>query len=402
MNFRQMPVLCLLIVLAAVPGALGQDRQSVSALKTATIQYYHPTPKFSSKTMARIRQQAAAGVTIPMWNYSVVASDGNTYQGMMVGRSPFFHGHRVTVVPTYLIPVKFTFADTGTVFDPTVPDACAPGGTSVDDLILASPIFQDSDFVINGVDVGSTQYLDAFQRGNFWKEVGGTPYHTVFSSSQTPLPVVSVTVPAADGNSTQSGSCGPVGMMDIDWWDNYVKTTIMPSLVAQGVGPANFPQFVTDSVVETIQGNCCALGYHTAYTDTNGIFQTYSTNAYDTSGGFGGDIGVMSHEVAEWMDDPSAVNPVPAWGQQGQVYAAPPSPPKCSSVLEVGDPLSPGFPTPTNPFSVSMNGNTFTLQELAFYSWYFGQSPSLGAGGGYSDHGTFTGFAKPCPPGGTN
>jgi hypothetical protein len=51
---------------------------------------------------------------------------------------------------------------------------------------------------------------------------------------------------------------------------------------------------------------------------------------------------------------------------------------------------------------VTLNGNTFTLQELTFYSWYFGQSPSLGAGGGYSDNGTFIGYAKPCPPGGTN
>jgi hypothetical protein len=116
----------------------------------------------------------------------------------MVGRNPFYHGHRITTIPTFLIPVRLTFSDS-TVFDPTAPDSCA-GGASVDSVILSSPIFQDSGFVMNGVDVGSTQYLDAFQRANFWTEVSGTPYHTVFSSAPTVLPAVDVTVPAANGH----------------------------------------------------------------------------------------------------------------------------------------------------------------------------------------------------------
>jgi hypothetical protein len=48
------------------------------------------------------------------------------------------------------------------------------------------------------------------------------------------------------------------------------------------------------------------------------------------------------------------------------------------------------------------NGMNYSLQELAFFSWYYAQSPSLGAGGYYSDNKTFGGYAKPCPPGGTN
>jgi len=42
-------------------------------------------------------------------------------------------------------------------------------------------------------------------------------------------------------------------------------------------------------------------------------------------------------------------------------------------------------------------GVTYTLQELAFYSWFLGSSPSLGAGGKYSDNGTFKGFAQSLP-----
>ncbi len=107
----------------------------------------------------------------------------------------------------------------------------------------------------------------------------------------------------------------------------------------------------------------------------------------------------MSHELAEWLDDPDGVNPVPVWGAEGQVTAG-----NCQNNLEVGDPLSPGFGTPTNPYSITNTntGVTYTLQELAFYSWFLGSNQSLGAGGKFSDNGTFSGYAKPCPPGGTN
>ena len=55
---------------------------------------------------------------------------------------------------------------------------------------------------------------------------------------------------------------------------------------------------------------CCVGGYHSSYLN-NGVFQTYSANFVDTSGVFGGGTTAMSHEVAEWMDDPTGGNPVP-------------------------------------------------------------------------------------------
>lgn len=351
------------------------------------------------KDLAQIKIQAAAGATIPLWNYSTVGYDGATYTGMMVGRSPFFHGHRVTTIPTVVVPVKLTFADTNTVFDPSVPDACAPGGVSVVSLILKSPIFQNSPLTMNGADVGSTQYLDAFQRANFWTLVSATPYHTVFSTTPAVLPVQSVTVPVGKGITDNPGplfQCRPDGQMDIAWWDNYVQTTLIPSLAAQGVGPGTFPQIVLDSVAETIPSGCCATGYHNAFLN-GGVFQSYSVNEWDTSGHFGGTTDTMSHEVAEWMDDPDTSNPTPPWGFIGQ------DPTKCqggptatTSSLEVGDPLTgTAFPP------VTLNGVTYDLQELAFFSWFYGGT-SLGSGNKYSNNGTFTGFAIACPPGGTH
>jgi hypothetical protein len=70
-----------------------------------------------------------------------------------------------------------------------------------------------------------------------------------------------------------------------------------------------------------------------------------------------------------------------------------------SGDLENGDPLSGTlFPTIT-----MANGFGYHLQELAFLSWYYNaqSTPSIGAGGKFSNNGTFNGPAKVCPPGGT-
>lgn len=65
------------------------------------------------------------------------------------------------------------------------------------------------------------------------------------------------------------------------------------------------------------------------------------------------------------MDDPLTTNATPAWGHVGQVSS-------CQTNLEVGDPLS-GTLLP----SVTMNNFTYHSQELAFFSWFFRQVPSI-------------------------
>lgn len=403
---KKLALAVMAITLTAVPAASNAQQKNAKPSQTPhrDKQFYHEPRHLNTapETLAAVRTQATSGQTIPLWSYSTVAQDGKTYTGEMVGRSPFAHGHRVTTIPTFIVPVILTFADSGDVFDPTAYDGCAPDNESVISLIQNSPLFGTPDFVLNGVDVGVAQYLDAFQRASFWAKVGGTPYHTTFSTTPTVLPAIQVTVPTNEG-STQSyqdyGGCQDNGKMDYDWWNNEVQSVIMPQLASKGVGPANFPQFIFDSVSEYTNGNvadCCVLGWHDSYMNS-GLFQTYSVNEYDTSGAFNGSTSTMSHEIAEWMDDPNGVNAVPNWGHEGQQSS-------CQNNLEVGDPLSPHYSTPTNPILVTNNntGVQYTLQELAFYSWFLDNSPSLGAGGKYSDNGTFTGFAKLCPPGGTN
>ena len=80
------------------------------------------------------------------------------------------------------------------------------------------------------VNVGVGQYLDEFQRANFWAKVAGTPYHTTFNTTPTVLAPVHVTVPTSDGVTVSAlsfGGCMDTGTMDINWWDNEVQTVAL-------------------------------------------------------------------------------------------------------------------------------------------------------------------------------
>ena len=50
-------------------------------------------------------------------------------------------------------------------------------------VMLQSPIFKNDDFNLGGTDVGTTQYIDAFQRANFWSLIDRNNYHTLLHPS---------------------------------------------------------------------------------------------------------------------------------------------------------------------------------------------------------------------------
>ncbi len=323
----------------------------------------------------------AASTTIPLWDYSIVSPvDSNTYSGQMVGRSPFFHGARTTNIPAVIVPLIMNMPDGG-VFDPTVNHACAPAGVPRT-LLQGSPILNPFDFTWGGTDIGSGQYVDDYQRANFWTNVSvtGTRYHTTLSPVTTAT-AVTINVPMGKGqtyDATMFGGCGTLAVIDINWFVPAAET------IASSNGlPTNFPLLLMSNVVQAfgstdINGACCVLGFHDAI---NAPMQTFTPFDFDTSGVFGGvsDTSVLAHEVGEWMDDPSGTNPTPAWGHIGQVSG-------CQSNLENGDPMSGVAPniTATMPNTV-----TYNMQELAFFSWFFRQNPSLGVNGWFSNNGTF-------------
>ncbi len=402
----------LLICVAACGSlAFGQDsglKGYTTALPVKTV-----TPNGASAGLS------LSSNPLPLWNYSVVAGaglGGGTWTGTMVGRSPASRAKTTTTIPTQIIPLIITITNAGSspttyTYDPTVVDACVGGGHTGTEIITSSPIFTNNTWVMNGVNVGNTQYIDAFQRAEFWSQVQGTPYHLILQPSVLPPQVLTFNTALGHtggssgpgANFSGFGTCpgAPLGVVNIDDLDNALQALITGPLASM-VNTGTFPIFLTRNVVSSDPGvslaNCCILGYHSGLI-SGGNLQIYSPFSLDTAGVFGpGFVTTLSHEMAEAVNDPNGVNPTPVWGNIGQVLGG------CQNNLEVGDPLSEGFGTPTTPFIVpGGNGLTYQLQELAFFNWFFG-SPTgpVGTGGKFSNNGSFGGAAKPCPPGGSN
>jgi len=390
---RLLPVFLFATAFCTTVPAFGQQTAPSNGLNW----YTKVIPWNQGKTPGAASAQAAAATTIPQFTYSITSNrDGNTYQGTIVGRSPFFHGARETDVKVFIIPLKIHMPDTGRTFDPTAtdPDGCLPGGDTALGLSQGSPIFTApaSDWTMNGVDVGAGQFNDVFQRAEFFSDISatGNRYHTVMSPVTT-LPAVTFNVPSGKGltySAAGFGGCGHIGVVDINTLQTFLESTEIPALAGSGVGPTNFPFFLLYNVVmgdpgDSLTSNCCVIGYHGGFGNP---LQTYTPTDFDSTGVFGSglsDTSVFAHEVGEWMNDPAGTNPTPAWGHIGQVGG-------CQNNLEVGDPLS-GTLMPT----VSMpDGFTYNLQELAFFSWFY-SSTSLGANGFFSSNESFAFDAGP-------
>jgi len=334
--------------------------------------------------------QSAVGSTIPMSTYSFAATkNGKTYTGTLVGTSPFATTLMGSSIPVVVVPVKVTIGKT--VFDPTAANSC-DGGVSTLTRFSQSPLVENSSLTFNGVNVGTTQYVNGFQRAEFWTKIGGSAAYQntlVFSNAAE----VSVT----ETGSLYSSGCTQLGIVGYSAFANYLSSEIAALTKSGVISPTKFVIFLVKNIVQSTANppstsGCCILGFHTAQ---GSPVQTWGVMDWDTTGDFGtgvADGSISSHEIGEWMDDPLGTNPTPAWGGIGQVSG-------CQTNWEVGDPLS-GSLMP----GITLTGKTYHMQELGFFSWYFNKLgvASTGAAGKFSSNGTFAGPSKACPPGGTN
>lgn len=393
--------LCAAFLLCtALPLAFGQASRPTLRPYTTVI----PAPNFSWDD-ANALALTPATTGLPIWTRTVSASkDSKNYSIVMVGRDPAT-STVTTSVPTLIIPVIVKIGTT--VFNPTVADKIcmvAPNNVPLT-VFKQSPLFVGHSFTMDGVSEGTTQYVDAFQRASFKTQVAST-YHTKLGAI-TVKPAQTFTVPSGSGavfSTSQfgNGGCGPnknpagkFGIVNINALDKWVLGKALPTASATA---SQFPILLLYNVVMSVGAptiaNCCVLGYHGA-TAGPPSGKTYSPMEFDQTGIFKtsvNDTSVAAHEIGEWMDDPYGTNPTPDWGGIGQVSG-------CQGNLEDGDPLS-GNMFPAVKMS---NGYSYHLQELAFFSWFYNSQfdPSIGAGGKFSDNGTFKGPAKVCPPGGT-
>jgi hypothetical protein len=298
----------------------------------------------------------AASTPLQTWNGSFTDS-GTTYNYNMVGTPP--SSTSAATVAAVIIPIRIVLSN-GTTFDPS---HVLSNGNTVTQNTVVSPIFATGvDFQSGGVDFGSTQYINAYQRANFYG-VGHSGFGLLLGGP-TVLAEQTLNVPR------RSGSTGVVfgftaGLVDINYFDKQAHT-ILTNL---GIQPNTFPIFLTYDVYLTQNHSCCIGGYHSA-TGVVGSAQSYAHATYvDHAGAFAQDVSALSHEVGEWADDPlvnNSGNPTP-----------------CGS-LENGDPLENNSNFGAFPYTLS--GFTYNLQDLVTLP-YFGAPASTSVNGEFTFHG---------------
>jgi hypothetical protein len=305
---------------------------------------------------AATRQLASA--PLPTFNGSFVFN-GTTFSYNMVGSAPTTNTS--TTVQAIIIPLKIvvTRRRVTTTFDPA---HTLSNGQTVVSNTTGSPLFVSTAWSAGPgsgtIPVGTTQYIDAFQRANFWGTVQNLSGYHLLLGGPTVLAEQTINV------SSKSGTTGTpfghtAGLVDINFFDGQVQNLL--SQLTQ-IQPNTLPIFLINDVYLTQNGSCCIGGYHSI---NNNLTQAYSVASYvDHPGDFAEDISALSHEIGEWADDPLVVN------TNGNSVSC--------GTLEVGDPLENNSAFGT--FPVTLNGFTYNPQDLVFLT-YFGAPASTSAGG---------------------
>lgn len=396
---RVMVLMTVLLLLACIETIWARSASATQHTQQVHLQpgLERPLPKYNP---ARVAAQTAAGMTIPMWSSSTVASqDGQSYNFDMVGQNPQVPlSNPATTIVVDVIPIVFKFLkDHNVKFDPTKATCGEPSSPVA--LTVESPIFRSTAFSAGGTNVGTTQYGDAFQRANFWAytQPGGINpgYHVMLTPKVERK--ITLKVPANEGEVIPGTSgCGSEAAITETFAESFGSVLSRVTAKPWNVTPRTFPLLLFHNVViaaGALQGPFVE-GVHVAFPSPDPRFggapQTAGFADYDDSGQneHATDVAVISHEIGEWMDDPLLTNSTPSWGNVGQDVGA------CQNNLEVGDPLT------GNELPVPFNGFTYHLQDLAFFSWFYGPSPSIAVNGWYSFNNSFTRYSQSCPPGG--
>jgi hypothetical protein len=237
------------------------------------------------------------------------------------------------------------------------------------------------------------QLEDATMRAQFNK-TGSSTYHLILHANV--LPAVTINVPANQGVLLQSGRGVVFADVNISWWAAQMKN--LNSTVGD---PTHLPIYLSNSVLLHIGKdvlNCCVIGFHgtspvgigsgSADSNGNAKVQTFAWASWVQPGIYarpnGGtdwalqDIHALSHEIAEWADDPFVNNTVEPW--------LTPTAPQygCTGVLETGDPVvAIGFAMGTNTTEQGPNPNNtqsadgfYHPEDEVFLPWFMRLAPN--------------------------
>jgi hypothetical protein len=340
---------------------------------SASAQAYDPTarPMYKVGKGGPANPSSAPAAQLPQHTFSY-NYNGQTISAVIVGPDPATT-NSTTTIGVGIIPLKLVYgASNGNMtFDPNTPYI---GSTTATQMVAGSPMFVSSiDWVQGGVDIGKTQYIDAYDRANFWGSIQtNNKYHLVFAK---PLiaPSQTINVTSAQGHVIANPWSGiPTGTFDYFAFDSQLQT-IMKKF--KQINPGVLPIFLTYNVYLTEFGQCCIGGYHNANGSQPGG-QTYSyatTISQAAVSVFSEDISALSHELGEWQLDPFVDNLAPS------LCAS-----RGNSLMENGDPLENNANFGTYPYTV--NGFTFHPQDLVTMP-YFGAPTSTSVNGFFTFQG---------------
>jgi hypothetical protein len=355
----------------------------------ATSSNFHE--RLVSQAVLPLEQLPASAVSVPTWSGSFTTG-GTAYPFTMVGSDPA--AGQATHVPVEIIPLILDFAGNGCVLQDS--------GMAAD--LEASPLFTPTD-----LPTGVTQYVDDYQRSNFWSTVSTTSpgYHLLLDPSD--IPAVTLHVPAAQGIMFLDTNTNlPYGIVGGDWFFHQLLGLIN----SLHISPTTLPVFVPYNTAVTDQNpnDClrppyCAhyTGYHYAVLSNNNphainTFIMASYQDFGTSSTYDLGTEVLSHELLEWSADPfdnysSVQNPGAAasiFMNTAPAWSSPYYGNYCATPLEVADTLEGG------PWLVAASAPKYLLANAAFLSWFARQSPSTAIGGLYDLGGIFSTYSTAC------
>jgi len=341
--------------------------------------------------------------TVPHWfGTALNPHDGVTYGFNMVGADPNTcsgSGCSVTI-EVDITPIVVNVA--GLTFD----------GRDVLQATLDSPQFALNDYgstpfatagaanlprgpggMLSQGDSGNLlQLQDATMRAQFNK-TGNSSYHLILHPNI--LPTVTINVPSNQGTLLQSGRGVIFADVNISWWAAQIQQ------LETSADPTHLPLYLTNNVLLHIGQdifNCCVIGFHGTKaaglgkgrdnSNGNTKAQTFAWASWVQPGIYarpnGGtdwalqDIHALSHEIAEWADDPFVNNFVEPW--------LTPTAPQygCTDILETGDPVvAIGFAMGTNTFQQGPNPNGsqsadgyYHPEDEVFLPWFMRTAPN--------------------------
>ena len=350
-----------------------------------------------------LEQLPANAVSVPTWSDSF-STAGTVYPYTMVGTDPAA-GSASTHVPVEIIPLTLDF-----------PGNCVLGHSGMAADLEASPLFSASNDFRNG----ATEYLDALQRGSFWSTVStvSPDYHLLLDASD--IPAVTLHVPGAQGLTISDPNTGGIdGIVGGEWFarhmDGLLNSLHIPATTLAVFVPYN--TYVTDENPTDCLVSCAFyVGFHSAMLQPPSGNQPQAINTFAMAsyiddgtalpGGLDISAYVLSHEIAEWANDPFDHDARPQGGGLQFLANATPSWASpfalgCHTVLEVADPLE-GIDNPFIPAGLFAAAQpvgspiTYLLADAAYLSWFARDSPSTGFGGAYDLLGLFNGYSNSC------